>query len=1040
MATYGYRPSAAAQGVAYGDDNSNNYLAYVPDAMTENGWAYSMGVAIGPRVGGDPITVLMNIHDPGDNPVGVRQSTATFVASSPVVVDASNTASAKYTANLPSEVQLRSGSKYPLSVHAINGLFAVGMIEANAYPGKDNYLLYWKSDSTHPSADPMNPASSRYEGHLAIWINYETNVPPDEPTILSPATGATVSSLFPTLSGNFSDDNESLPGGISADELDQFQLEVRRVSDNHLMWTIQDDSTSAERIARAFSRVYDGEALVSGIQYKWRCRVFDRFGSASAYSDYQTFTPGSSSVSVSAGTPTGKQETQTPGPFTGVWTHTGGLSTNAVRVRIRNRVTGATVRQIGSTGTGTVAKTVAPGGTISVTWAELVTAATATYWANLPWGGDYVYEIQGRDTANVWSGWSTPTRAFTVNAAPAVPTNLQPNYTVPPQTSRPLLTATVTDNDDTSATGLLVKAGIVGPFAVTNGAFPSAITGWTVGTLAGITRTGSFDAVVGALAAGSLKVQITANTAGIGAKLKVTNDDQYPCVVGQSYTARASLRTDNVSITPRMIIEWYTSGNALIGAASEEADWTPTVGTFSARTITATAPATAAYFKIGFELFCDTANPLGSAWIDDATVDDGVRYLRNMTYDATLKNWKYQTVSQDIPSFAAYSFWAYAFDGTVYSGGTTVETSASKSATASFVYATGPSVTVTYPTEGLALDTDTPTATWTNTGTQAGYRVILQEWNAITLAWEERLDTGVIASSVQSYTFNPGLMFDGFSYRLLIQVTDTLAAVGSSPWVNFSLDYVEPPVIPGFLASPMYAANDVEPSAVRLVWDQASVPSGDFLWYRVNREPADDTPYSLEEMDQESRRARIGIIPNVTETAFVDWTAPANVVLRYRIRQYVQSGSSWISSQIETAQIQLDFEQAILQEFNSYGAQPEHRVVMEFRGERRIDRNRDVTLFHRMGKRKPLAIKGPGYWRGISARFRLWGENPGDVDSQLRELEFLDASTLPLLYRDGRGKYIFCTMEGFSEVDPSGGKIREVDLTLTQIDVPEIFE
>jgi hypothetical protein len=63
--------------------------------------------------------------------------------------------------------------------------------------------------------------------------------------------------------------------------------------------------------------------------------------------------------------------------------------------------------------------------------------------------------VQGRDTNGVWSNYSAR-RTFNTNAPPGIPDGLSPsNGEI--LTSRPLLTAQVTDADDTVATGLQVK-------------------------------------------------------------------------------------------------------------------------------------------------------------------------------------------------------------------------------------------------------------------------------------------------------------------------------------------------------------------------------------------------------------------------------------------------------------------------------------------------------------------------------------------------------------------------------------------------------
>jgi hypothetical protein len=113
---------------------------------------------------------------------------------------------------------------------------------------------------------------------------------------------------------------------------------------------------------------------------------------------------------------------------------------------------------------------------------------------------------------------------------------------------------------------------------------------------------------------------------------------------------------------------------------------------------------------------------------------------------------------------------------------------------------------------------------------------------------------------------------------------------------------------------------------------------------------------------------------------------------------------------------------------------------MEYRGDVSLPSNRDVELWQPMGQRKPLFFKGIANWTGLSGVYRLHGRDEGDVESMLRELHFLDGLPDPLLYRDGRGRRFFCIIDGLVELDKAGGRIREINLTLTEISVPEIYE
>lgn len=444
MAVYGYKPSGSAPDYGFNADNVENYMAYVPDAPTENGWAYSMGCRVGPRVAGDYPDCKLVMLDTDPNPDDVRVTTVEFTPTTTMLDGAGG---AVHEVALESSARLFNGSANALAIQAIGAALGFGMIQASALPGKDNYLFYYKTDTSFPPASPMAYTRTSYEGHLAIWVNYEPNVAPDVPGSLAPI--GLQPTFTPTFTGTFRDDNEAIPGFAigSADQLASFDLEVRRSSDNVLMWSLSDEpATSSEKTARAFSRVYSGTALSSGVTYKWRARVADRFSAKSSYTAWQEFTVGSGSLSAS--TPSGKQETRTPGPFVATWTHSGALSATRARVVIRDADTQAIVRQIASSGYVTLGAPVASGNNISVAWADLG-------FTDLPWGGDYTWEMTAYDGSS-WSAASNRV-VFSTNTAPTIPTNLSPANSEA-TSSYPNLTCVCVDEDDTVATGFVVKA------------------------------------------------------------------------------------------------------------------------------------------------------------------------------------------------------------------------------------------------------------------------------------------------------------------------------------------------------------------------------------------------------------------------------------------------------------------------------------------------------------------------------------------------------------------------------------------------------
>lgn len=878
MATYGYKPSGAAHDLAYfgGGDVPEQLIAYIPDPMSENGWGYSMTIRTGPATAGSR-DIQGVIYSTTPNPTTKAGETEEFTAST--VMNSGGTGAA-HTVDLLDAVKMRSNFSYALGADSEDGRTGLGMIAAGSWPDHDNYLFYYDTDSSLPPPTTFTTDRTSYEGHLAIAVNYEPNVAPDVPrtSSLSPPDGSNQSSLTPVFTAEFRDDNETLPNGLDADTMQSFVITVRRSSDNHLMWSFDELSTPDERTARAFSRTYEGETLVAGITYKWKAKTRDQFGAESGETPYQTFTVGASYVDVSTGTPTGKQETQTMS-FTGIWHHTS-LNAKSARVRIRNRVTGAIYRDMG-TASVTLSPNVAPNGVATVTWAQIIAAAPT--WTNLAWGTDLTYEMQLRDTANNWSGWSSPTRDFKINAVPSTPTLVTPvNGEI--WSTRPKLTVKSTDPDDTVATGFVVK--------------------------------------------GYVKQLSTSTTRG-----------------PYSFTLRAG----------------------------------------------------------------------------------------------TTDTWDLQTTATHLPAVSDYQWWTYSGDGTIWSGKQTLEANAALSAVGSFTYALGPTVTVTSPVDASVIATDTPHFEWTTPGsTQNAFRVLV--WDRDTQ--KEIYDTNYILSAAQSWDFpdDLDLLKNGGHYQGRVYVQDTLTLTGSSGWIAFDLVYPEPVAIDGVSASLIYAEGDVDPTVTLLQWNTPVVPAGaTYLWTRITRVPTDDTPISVDDRDRETRQVQVARIYDISVTRFEDHRAPTGQTLIYRVRAYFRQGSDQMGSPVTSAVIRLDFNQGILQQVPDTGYVPEHRVVLQYRGDLRVPLKTNKTRWRPMNKAKSLVFAGKQFERELSGTFKLHGLDQQDIEAQVRELQYMAAMPNILHWKDGQGRSMYCIMDQPVEISPPGGRIRQFEFTLLEVDYPEIY-
>lgn len=439
---YGRRLSTDTDMGATGNGTLNQVGQNYIDVPT-NGWLTGIGVLGGKAIGQPNLTWRGAVY----NEIGGGDSRAIF--SGPVTV--SNSMSYGGDGSLIEAtitgLQLYAGLRYGLAFAVTGGIFNYGMSQAANNPsGTADYLFYRKNTGSSTPSDPFGATSITTQGALDMWAAYEPNVKPTTTFGTMVPTGS-ITSLTPAFFGDWDDANEA-----QGDTPNLYQIQLRQVGQTSLKWNSTYGFSSTEKTAKQFSRAYEGSALSGGTSYEWRYRVTDQFDAWSDWSAYKTFTV-SSTGSVSTASPNGgplsKQETQTPGPWLGLWTHGSALSTDRVQVR---------VWRAGASQTGTpyrispeIVKTVANNAQISVTWAE-------TTFANFAWGDSLVYEMRARDTGGNWSNWSGQ-RSFTINASPTVPALYQPaNGAI--RTALPLLQAVSIDSDDDPGSGFAVSVRI----------------------------------------------------------------------------------------------------------------------------------------------------------------------------------------------------------------------------------------------------------------------------------------------------------------------------------------------------------------------------------------------------------------------------------------------------------------------------------------------------------------------------------------------------------------------------------------------------
>lgn len=385
----------------------------------------------------------------------------------------------------------------------------------------------------------------------------------------------------------------------------------------------------------------------------------------------------------------------------------------------------------------------------------------------------------------------------------------------------------------------------------------------------------------------------------------------------------------------------------------------------------------------------------------------------------TGNTWTLATTSTHVPSFGSYSWDAYAGDGTLWSGAVTSEASATASARASFVYADGPAITISTPTEAEVLTTGTPSIDWSVTfsggATQVSYRVVVSRQSD----GEVVKDTGtVIDSSTSAYVMPSAILRDGETYELVVFVTDSNALTGTSTVRTFSIDYVEPPEITGFVASSEYVTFDAAASAVRLTWDASTEP--DFAEYIIGvRETGTDA-------DSELVLARI---TSSATTAYVYYFPESGVDLTFSIRQSTTQGLDTTTSARVESQATATLDHVVVCDT----AEPAtYRVGLHLDSDRGFNHVDDLVLEHGWGEEAPFGIYGTADYEQFSGSFTLATDDIASAKNFISALRSLKSRRSTVCYRDERGRKFFGVISKLQERDKRVQSY-EADIEITEV-------
>jgi hypothetical protein len=372
-----------------------------------------------------------------------------------------------------------------------------------------------------------------------------------------------------------------------------------------------------------------------------------------------------------------------------------------------------------------------------------------------------------------------------------------------------------------------------------------------------------------------------------------------------------------------------------------------------------------------------------------------------MTYDAGNGWWEYQTDASDLATFATYKWDAYSYDGTLYSGEATSSGAATKSSEATFVFAEGPTVTVTAPADGATITTSNLLVTWTTTD-QVKYRVLLYADGSTTVVY----DSGEITSAVGSHTIPSGYLRNDTLYDLVVWVEDDTPLEGQSEVIDITVDYVEPDLVANFVALPVKITTDIWESAVQLTWDQTAYGTDVWQGYTLTRTaPLGSADAGTVELARLSSPASV---------FFIDYLPASGVEYTYAITQTILTGLDELTSVPVEATASVTLGGVVLCSTASPGT---IRTNLRYTRERDFTRRIDEAIYVPLSGEEPTTVRSPSRIREPDFVAQLFDDTAATAAVRRDELEAIDISAHTLCYRDNHGRKLFCVLSKYRLTD-----------------------
>lgn len=379
-----------------------------------------------------------------------------------------------------------------------------------------------------------------------------------------------------------------------------------------------------------------------------------------------------------------------------------------------------------------------------------------------------------------------------------------------------------------------------------------------------------------------------------------------------------------------------------------------------------------------------------------------------LTYNATTAKWEYQTTGTQITATGTYQWTAWSYDGTLYSGESTTSGGRTDSAPASFVYAVGPTVTITNLSDGDTVATASQLVEWSSSGF-TDWEVLLYEEGTTTLVYSSGSISEGSTQTTGSHTIPSGYYRNGSNYDIVVTVIDATLLVGSTTPLTIEIAYTAADAVANVQATAFKVGTDIHESAIRVTWDATAYTAPEFVEYVVTRSASGGVDAS---------QIVLARITSPTGTGVVDYFPASGYDYTYGVSVTILTGLDELQSDPVDATVSLAIEETVLCLVSDPGT---YRAILTNVTERSMEAQNERATYVPLSDSLPTTVRAASRYKALPVTAKITGDSVQTAVQRRAELDGLDAAlgTVCMRYADG-SKY-FVDMQGLKITDEHGG-------------------